>query len=84
MTNRLHFLIIALLLHPAVRLSDPAPVRLAGAGWLDHRVDLYSAVLQRLVVRVYLRHANFGLVFWLRRGRTCRLGVPRCCSACCW
>jgi predicted MPP superfamily phosphohydrolase len=76
MKNRLHFLIIALLLHiplfayPILRLCD----WLGLDGWTTAAIFI-PLFFSQLVVRLYLRHANFGLVFWLRRAADLWLGI---------
>ena len=76
MRSRLQFILVALLLHlplfayPVLRLCD----------WLGLD-DLTTALIflplffSQIVARVYLRHANSGLVFWLRRGADLWLGI---------
>lgn len=74
--TRLKFLLVALLLHlplfayPILRLCT----------WLD--LDGLTTTLvfmplffSQVVARVYLRHANSGLVFWLRRAADLWLGI---------
>jgi hypothetical protein len=76
MRRRFQFLVVALLLHiplfayPILRLCD----------WLGLDGRATAAVFiplffSQIVVRLYLRHANFGLVFWLRRGADLWLGI---------
>jgi len=76
MRSRLQFLLVALLLHlplfayPILRLCD----------WLGLD-DLTTALIflplffSQIVARIYLRHANSGIVFWLRRGADLWLGI---------
>ena len=76
MRTRLQFLLVALLLHlplfayPILRLCD----WLGLDGWTTALVFL-PLFFSQIVVRVYLRHANSGLVFWLRRGADLWLGI---------
>lgn len=76
MRSRLQFVIVALLLHiplfayPILRLCD----------WLGLSAWTTTAIFvplffSQIVVRLYLRHANFGLVFWLRRAADLWLGI---------
>lgn len=76
MRRRLKFLLVALLLHlplfayPILRICH----------WLDLD-DLTTALVflplffSQIIARLYLRHANSGLVFWLRRGADLWLGI---------
>ena len=76
MTSRQQFLFIALLLHiplfayPILRLCQ----WLALTPWQTTLifVPLFSS---QIVARLYLRHANSGPLFWLRRGADLWLGV---------
>jgi len=76
MTRRGYFLLTALLLHiplfayPVLRLCD----------WLDlgawpTTVIFLPLFFSQVVARLYLRHANSGLLFWLRRGADLWLGI---------
>lgn len=76
MNRRLQFLVIALLLHlplfayPILRLC----YWLGLDRWQTAAVFL-PLFFSQILVRVYLRHANSGLVFWLRRGADLWLGI---------
>lgn len=76
MNKRSQFLLVVLLLHlplfayPILRLC----YWLGLNGWLTTAVFL-PLFFSQIVTRVYLRHANSGLVFWLRRGADLWLGV---------
>jgi uncharacterized protein len=76
MRRRLQFLLVALLLHiplfayPILRLCD----WLGLSGWTTAAIFL-PLFFSQIVVRLYLRHANFGLVFWLRRIADLWLGI---------
>jgi len=76
MKNRVHFLIIALLLHvplfayPILRLCN----WLGLDGWNTTAIFV-PLFFSQLVVRLYLRHSNFGLIFWLRRAADLWLGI---------
>lgn len=76
MRRRQQFLLAALLLHlplfayPVLRLCD----------WLDlggwHTTAVFVPLFfSQVVARLYLRHANSGLVFWLRRAADLWLGI---------
>jgi predicted MPP superfamily phosphohydrolase len=76
MRRRVQFLLVALLLHiplfayPILRLCD----------WLGLDAWTTTALFvplffSQIIVRIYLRHANFGLIFWLRRGADLWLGI---------
>ena len=76
MSKRYQFLVVVLLLHvplfayPILRLSH-----WLGLGtWLTVAVFL-PLFFSQIVARMYLRHANSGPVFWLRRGADLWLGV---------
>jgi predicted MPP superfamily phosphohydrolase len=76
MNNRLQFLLVVLLLHlplfayPILRLCH----------WLDLN-NWQTAMIflplfcSQIVARMYLRHANSGVVFWLRRAADLWLGI---------
>ena len=76
MRKRQQFLLVALLLHiplfayPILRLCD----WLGFDGWTTTAIFV-PLFFSQIVVRLYLRHANFGLVFWLRRGADLWLGI---------
>jgi predicted MPP superfamily phosphohydrolase len=76
MRRRVKFLLVALLLHlplfayPILRLCD----------WLGLDGRMTAAIFiplffSQIVARLYLRHANYGLVFWLRRAADLWLGI---------
>ena len=76
MNKRYQFLIVVLLLHlplyayPILRLCY----------WLNLNSWLTAAIFlplffSQILVRIYLRHANSGLVFWLRRVADLWLGI---------
>jgi predicted MPP superfamily phosphohydrolase len=76
MRRRQQFLLAALLLHiplfayPVLRLCD----------WLDLGGLLTTVIFlplffSQVVARLYLRHANSGTMFWLRRGADLWLGI---------
>ncbi len=76
MNKRYQFLVVVLLLHlplyayPILRLCD----------WLDLNNWLTAAIFlplffSQILVRIYLRHSNSGLVFWLRRLADLWLGI---------
>lgn len=76
MRRRVQYLLVALLLHlplfayPILRLCDW--LGLSGGATAAIFVPLFFS---QIVARLYLRHANYGLVFWLRRGADLWLGV---------
>jgi predicted MPP superfamily phosphohydrolase len=76
MRRRHQFLIIALLLqiplfaYPILRLCDWLGLN----GWTTAAIFI-PLFLSQIVVRLYLRHANSGLIFWLRRGADLWLGI---------
>lgn len=76
MKKRVQFLIVALLLHiplfayPILRLCD----WLGLDGWTIAAIFV-PVFFSQIVVRLYLRHANFGLIFWLRRAADLWLGI---------
>ncbi|MCB1703562.1 MAG: metallophosphoesterase [Halioglobus sp.] len=76
MRKRQQFLLVALLLHiplfayPILRLCD----WLGLDGWTTTAIFV-PLFFSQIVARLYLRHANFGLVFWLRRGADLWLGI---------
>jgi hypothetical protein len=76
MRKRRQFLLVALLLHiplfayPILRVCD----WLGLDGWTTAAV-FFPLFFSQIVVRLYLRHANFGLVFWLRRAADLWLGI---------
>lgn len=76
MRSRLQFVLVALLLHlplfayPILRLCDWLGLN----GWATALVFL-PLFFSQIVARLYLRHANSGPVFWLRRGADLWLGV---------
>ena len=76
MKSRSQFLLVVLVLHlplfayPILRLCS----------WLGLNIWLTTAIFiplffSQIVVRMYFRHANSGLVFWLRRGADLWLGI---------
>ena len=76
MKSRYQFLLVVLILHlplfayPILRLCS----------WLGLKIELTIAIFlplffSQVIVRMYLRHANSGLVFWLRRGADLWLGI---------
>lgn len=76
MRRRQQFLLAALFLHiplfayPVLRLCD----------WLNLGAWLTTAIFlplffSQFIARLYLRHANSGLLFWLRRGADLWLGI---------
>ena len=76
MNSRYQFLLVVLLLHiplfayPILRLCH----------WLGLNVWQTTAIFlplffSQIIVRIYLRHANSGLVFWLRRVADLWLGI---------
>lgn len=76
MRRRQQFLLIALLLH--VPLFAYPVLRLCG--WLDldgwqTSVIFFPLFFSQVLARLYLRHANSGLMFWLRRGADLWLGI---------
>jgi uncharacterized protein len=76
MKRRQQFLVIALLLHlplfayPILRLCH----WLGMDGWQTAAVFV-PLFFSQIVARLYLRHANYGLVFWLRRAADLWLGI---------
>lgn len=76
MRRRVKFLLVALLLHlplfayPILRLCD----WLGLDGWTTAAIFV-PLFFSQIVARLYLRHANFGLVFWLRRAADLWLGI---------
>lgn len=76
MTRRLKFLLVALLLHlplfayPILRLCD-----WLGLDGLTTALVFLPLFFSQIIARIYLRHANSGLVFWLRRGADLWLGI---------
>jgi uncharacterized protein len=76
MRRRHQFLLVALLLHlplfayPILRLSH----WLGLGSWTTAAVFL-PLFFSQIVARLYLRHANYGLVFWLRRAADIWLGI---------
>ena len=76
MRRRVQFLLVALLLH--IPLFAYPILRLCGwlglNGWTTIAVFV-PLFFSQILVRLYLRHANFGLVFWLRRAADLWLGI---------
>ncbi|MCB1855568.1 MAG: metallophosphoesterase [Pseudomonadales bacterium] len=76
MRTRLKFLLVALLLHlplfayPILRLCD-----WLGLSGVATALIFTPLFFSQIVARVYLRHANSGPVFWLRRGADLWLGI---------
>ncbi|MEZ5503274.1 MAG: metallophosphoesterase [Halioglobus sp.] len=76
MNRRFQFIAVVLLLHiplfayPILRLC----YWLGLSGWQTTAVFV-PLFFSQIVVRLYLRHANYGLVFWLRRGADLWLGI---------
>ena len=76
MNKRYQFLLVVLLLHlplfayPILRLCH----WLGLESWLTVAIFI-PLFFSQIVVRIYLRHANSGLVFWLRRGADLWLGI---------
>ena len=76
MNKRAQFLVVVLLLHlplfayPILRLC----YWLGLGSWLTAAVFL-PLFFSQIVARIYLRHANSGWVFWLRRGADLWLGI---------
>lgn len=76
MRRRDQFLIVALLLHvplfayPILRIC----YWLGLNGWATAAIFI-PLFFSQIVVRLYLRHANSGLIFWLRRGADLWLGI---------
>ena len=76
MNKRYQFFAVVLLLHiplfayPVLRLCD----WLGLSGWLTTAVFL-PLLFSQIIARIYLRHANSGLIFWLRRGADLWLGI---------
>jgi predicted MPP superfamily phosphohydrolase len=76
MNARYQFLAVVLLLHlplyayPILRLCHWLDL----GGWLTFTIFM-PLFFSQVVVRMYLRHANSGLVFWLRRGADLWLGI---------
>jgi predicted MPP superfamily phosphohydrolase len=76
MRRRQQFLLVALLLHvplfayPVLRLCDWLGLN----GWLTAAIFL-PLFFSQIVARLYLRHANSGLFFWLRRAADLWLGI---------
>lgn len=76
MNKRYPFLLITLLLHiplfayPVLRLC----YWLELPGWLTTAI-FFPALFSQLIARIYLRHANSGWIFWVRRGADLWLGV---------
>lgn len=76
MRRRVKFLLVALLLHlplfayPILRLCD----WLGLDGWTTAAIFV-PLFFSQIVARLYLRHANYGLVFWLRRAADLWLGI---------
>jgi len=76
MTSRAQFLLVVLVLHlplfayPILRLCD----WLGLSGWATTAIFV-PLFFSQIVARLYLRHANFGPVFWLRRAADLWLGI---------
>jgi len=76
MRSRGYFLLTALLLHiplfayPVLRLCDWLNI----GTWPTVAIFL-PLFFSQIVARLYLRHANSGLLFWLRRGADLWLGI---------
>jgi uncharacterized protein len=76
MRRRYQFLFVVLLMHlplfayPILRLC----YWLGLNGWQTAAVFL-PLFFSQIVARLYLRHANFGVIFWLRRGADLWLGI---------
>ncbi|MEZ5570886.1 MAG: metallophosphoesterase [Halioglobus sp.] len=76
MRSRVQFLLVVLLLHiplfayPILRLCN----WLGMDGWSTTLVFV-PLFFSQIVARLYLRHANFGVVFWLRRAADLWLGI---------
>ncbi len=76
MRRRDQFLLVVLLLHiplfayPILRLCN----WLGLDGWTTAAIFI-PLFFSQIVVRLYLRHADFGLVFWLRRAADLWLGI---------
>lgn len=76
MRRRAQFLVVALLMHlplfayPILRLCD----WLGLDGWTTTAIFV-PLFFSQIVARLYLRHANFGAMFWLKRGADLWLGI---------
>ena len=76
MNSRYQFLAVVLLLHlplfayPVLRLCS----WLGLDDWLTTLIFL-PLFFSQIVARIYLRHANSGIIFWLRRGADLWLGI---------
>ena len=76
MRNRYQFLVVVLLMHiplfayPILRLCH----WLGLDGWQTATVFM-PLFFSQIVARIYLRHANSGVIFWLRRGADLWLGI---------
>ena len=76
MSKRILFVLVVLLLHiplfayPVLRLCD----WLGLSGWLTTAIFI-PLFFSQVIARVYLRHANSGWVFWLRRAADLWLGI---------
>jgi predicted MPP superfamily phosphohydrolase len=74
--SRARFLLVVLLLHiplyayPILRLCH-----WLGLGSFATTLIFVPLFFSQIVARLYLRHANFGLVFWLRRAADLWLGI---------
>jgi predicted MPP superfamily phosphohydrolase len=74
--RRVKFLLVALVMHlplfayPILRLCD----WLGLDGWTTTAIFV-PLFFSQIVARLYLRHANYGLVFWLRRAADLWLGI---------
>jgi hypothetical protein len=76
MRTRVKFLLVALLLHlplfayPVLRLCD-----WLGLDGLTTALVFLPLFFSQIAARIYLRHANSGVVFWLRRAADLWLGI---------
>lgn len=76
MRRRYQFLVVVLLMHiplfayPILRLCH----WLGMGGWQTATVFM-PLFFSQIIARVYLRHANSGVIFWLRRGADLWLGI---------
>ncbi len=76
MTNRAKFLLVVLTLH--IPLFAYPILRLCA--WLDLGAAMTTVIFlplffSQILVRVYIRHANSGILFWLRRAADLWLGI---------
>jgi predicted MPP superfamily phosphohydrolase len=76
MRGRAQFLLVVLLLHiplfayPILRLCH-----WLGLGGLQTTLVFVPLFFSQIIARLYLRHANYGPVFWLRRAADLWLGI---------